>query len=141
MSRSLLDINVWLAMTDPGHAAHAAAHEWFSREADNRWASCALTQNGFVRLIGNPTYPNAVPPREAPALLARATAAPQREFWACDIELADMIDPGHLLGHRQITDAYLLALAVEHGGRLVTFDRSISLQLVRGATSEHLVTI
>ncbi len=102
---------------------------------------CALTQNGFVRLISNPKYPNAVSPREALALLARGTAVPQHEFWACDIQLADMIHPGHLLGHRQITDAYLLALAVEHGGRLVTFDRSIPLQLVRGATPEHLVTI
>ena len=82
MSGALLDINVWPAMTDPGHAAHTAAHEWFGREADNGWASCALTQNGFVRLISNPKYPNAVSPREALALLARGTAVPQHEFWA-----------------------------------------------------------
>lgn len=141
MSRALLDVNVWLALSDSDHASHAAAHEWFAREASDGWASCAITQNGFVRIVSNPSYPNAVAPAEALTMLASATSSGAHEFWHCDIELGSSIDTGHLLGHRQITDAYLLALAVEHSGRFVTLDKSIPLQLVPGATPQHLVTI
>ena len=143
MSRALLDVNVLLALLDADHSDHGRAWEWLDAEITSGWASCAITQNGFVRTISQPRYPSPISPSEAVALLGRATADAHHGYWACDISLldGDLVDATRLHGPRQVTDAYLLALAVAHDGRFVTFDRGLVLTSVPGASSEHLVVI
>ncbi len=143
MRRALLDVNVLLALLDAGHTAHERALDWVRSERGPSWASCSITQNGFVRTISQPRYPQPVPVSAAVAKLASRCSGDDHEFWPCDVSL---LDPGavhrsSLLGTRQVTDAYLLALAVAHGGRLVTFDTSLPLTAVVGATEEHRVLL
>ncbi|QDP96260.1 PIN domain-containing protein [Microlunatus elymi] len=140
---ALLDVNVLLALFDSDHVGHATAWEWLDAEIDDGWASCAITENGFIRIISQPRYPHPIPPAQAIELLAEATATEQHSFWASDVTVTsrDHIDPSHLLRSPQITDSYLLSLAVEHDGRLVTFDQSIELDSVPRATAEHLMVL
>jgi hypothetical protein len=139
----MLDVNVLLALFDQDHADHARARTWLESEIQHGWASCAITQNGFVRIISQHAYPSPVPPRDALELLAEATTTPHHDFWPCSVSLADpeAVDARHVRSSRQLTDIYLLALAVAHGGRLVTFDRSIPLAAARRATEHHLVVL
>ena len=139
MSVALLDVNVLLALLDADHADHERADVWAEQGLESGWATCALTQNGFVRILAQPTYPNAVPATAAVDLLRAATADDRHVFWPCDVALTDgMIRSDQVLGPRQITDVYLLALAVAHDGRFVTLDRGIDHTLVRGASAAHL---
>jgi toxin-antitoxin system PIN domain toxin len=141
--RSLLDVNVLLALLDQAHVHHLAAKDWFVAHADLGWASCPLTQNGFVRIISQPKYPRPITALRAVNLLAAAAATPLHEFWADDVTILNpaIINPSHVHGPRQLTDVYLLALAVRCGGALVTFDESIPLSAVPGATADHLIVI
>lgn len=143
MTRALLDVNVLLALLDADHADHARARSWFMVQAPRGWASCAITQNGFVRVISQPRYPSPVPPRQAVARLVRAARTEHHESWPCTASLLDerVFDHTRIHGPNRVTDAYLLALAVEHDGRLVTFDRSVPLRAVRTARPRHLVTL
>jgi toxin-antitoxin system PIN domain toxin len=143
VSRALLDVNVLLALLDADHVDHRRARQWLASEMRHGWASCALTQNGFVRVISQPRYPSPVPPAEAVERLRRATATEHHEFWPCSVSLLDArrVNASHVHGPRQVTDAYLLALAVQHGGRFVSFDRSIPLSAAPGAAAEHLVAL
>jgi toxin-antitoxin system PIN domain toxin len=141
--RALLDINVLLALLDSDHVDHARARAWIGAEIRHGWASCAITQNGFVRIISQPRYPSPVPVAEAMHRLARATQAKHHVFWSCDSSLLDeaRIDRTRVHSPRQVTDVYLLALATANHGRLVTFDRSIPLGAVQGARGEELVVL
>ncbi len=141
--RALLDVNVLLALLDADHVDHAPARRWLEAEIQHGWASCALTQNGFVRVISQPRYPSPVTPAEAIGRLARATRTEHHRFWPCDLELVGVahIDPNRVHGSRQVSDVYLLALAAAHHGRFVTFDRSIPLSAVAGAEPRHLVVL
>jgi len=143
LKRSLLDINVLLALFDADHVDHSKARAWITAEIEQGWASCALTQNGFVRIISQPRYPSPIPPKEAIDRLGRATRSEHHDFWTCEVSLVDskVINPSRVHGPRQLTDIYLLALAVARKGRLVTFDRSIPLTAVRGAGAAHLVVL
>ena len=143
MTRGLLDINVLIALLDPEHVDHRRARDWISEEIRYGWASCALTQNGFVRIVSQPRYPGSVPPSQAIERLRRATSTEYHEFWPCSISILEsrVVNPDRVHGPRQVTDVYLLALAVEYGGRLVTFDDSIPLSAVPGAGPEHLVIV
>lgn len=143
MRRALLDINVLLALLDVDHAQHSTATAWLDTEIEHGWASCAITQNGFVRVISQPRYTSPVPTAAAAAALARACAHPAHAFWPCDVSLLDpaVARTSHLLGPKQVTDTYLLALAVAHSGRLVTFDARVSPAGVLGATEDHLVVL
>jgi toxin-antitoxin system PIN domain toxin len=143
VSRSLLDANVLLALLDADHVDHARSWSWWDAAAGEGWASCAITENGFVRILSRPRYPSPVPPAEAVALLQAAASGGDHVFWPCDLSVldADRIDASRLHGARQLTDAYLLALAVAHRGRLVTFDRRVALSAVRGAHEEHLLVL
>lgn len=143
MMRALLDVNVLLALLDADHVDHRLARQWLAAEIGHGWASCALTQNGFVRIVSQPRYPSPVPPAEAIERLSRAVATEHHAFWPCDLSLLDTshVDRSHVHGSRQVTDVYLLALAVAHGGRFVTFDRGIPRSAVAGARPEHLVTL
>jgi toxin-antitoxin system PIN domain toxin len=141
--RALLDVNVLLALLDAHHLDHGRARTWLQGALSEGWASCAITQNGFVRIISQPRYPNPEPPAQAIDRLAQATADAHHEFWTCSVSVTaeGAVDRSRLHGAAQVTDAYLLALAVAEGGRLVTLDRSIPLSAVHGATPDHLVTL
>lgn len=143
MTRALLDVNVLIALLDSDHVDHARVRHWVGTEIVHGWASCAITQNGFVRIVSQPRYPSPVAPGQAINRLARAAEAGYHEFWSCSISLLDheLIDQSRLHGHRQVTDAYLLALATAHGGRFVTLDRSIPIEAVRQAAENNLTVI
>lgn len=141
--RGLLDANVLLALLDADHVDHERAWSWLDVEIGEGWASCPLTQNGFVRIISQPRYPNPIPAGEAIGLLAQAAAAEHHEFWPADISVLDpaAVVPDRVHGPKQVTDLYLLALAVSRGGRFVTFDSAVPLSAVPGAHAHHLVVL
>jgi uncharacterized protein len=129
LSIYLLDVNVLVALTWPTHMHHAAARSWFDRTGRNGWATCPITQLGFVRVSSNPrAIRDAVRPPEAVAVLRRLTALPGHRFWPADLPTttADTFAALSLVGHRQVTDAYLLALAREQDGKLATLDRGVA---------------
>jgi toxin-antitoxin system PIN domain toxin len=141
---ALLDVNVLVALFDPEHVHHEAAHRWFGAERRHGWATCPLTENGLVRILSNPTYPGFSEPPTAVADRFRAfRESGSHAFWSDDVSLLDRsrVQLSRARGHRQITDVYLLALAVNHGGRLATFDRTIPLVSVSGATTGHLTVL
>ena len=142
--RALLDINVLLALLDSAHQDHDRARQWFTAEVGHGWASCAITQNGFLRIRSQPNYPHGVSrPRDALEALAAAVSTVHHEYWDCSISLCtpELIDPSRLLGPRQVTDVYLLALATARDGRFVTLDRRVRLDAVPTATSANLVVM
>jgi toxin-antitoxin system PIN domain toxin len=141
--RALLDVNVLLALFDPAHVHHPQSLRWWAENQTHGWASCPLTQNGFLRVLSSRGYLHARSMADALALLTAQIAQPGHVFWADDVSIMDLdtFERSRLLGPRQITDIYLLALAAKNGGRLVTLDRSIPLAAVRGAEAKHLVVI
>ena len=141
--RALLDVNVLIALLDGDHTSHRAAVAWFSEHGASGWASCPITQNGCVRIMSHPGYPNAHSVAEIVERLRAATEHSAHQFWPDSESLLDprLIDPTRVHGPRQLTDVYLLALAVQHGGRLVTFDGTIAIGAVRGAGKKHLVRL
>ena len=141
--RSLLDVNVLVALFDPDHTFHTAAIGWFQVNAEEGWASCPITQNGCLRVLSSPGYRNAQPVQAVAARLAELCADAVHQFWPDDLCMLDerAVEIARVHGPRQITDTYLLALAVRHGGRLVTFDSGIARNAVRGAGSQHLLSL
>ena len=141
--RALLDVNVLIALLDENHTHHPAVSGWFAEHIEDGWASCPITQNGCVRIVSQPKYPNALGVAEAVSRLRAAVSTPWHRFIADDISLLDevVVDHRELLGPRQLTDVYLLALAVAHDVRLVTLDKSVSLAAVRGAREASLAVI
>jgi toxin-antitoxin system PIN domain toxin len=140
----LFDINVLLALFDLDHLRHKTAQDWILSEVNSGWATCPITENGFIRIISQASYPNPVStPVVACHMLKAATDAEHHIFWPDDISVLnkELINEKYLIGHRQITDIYLLALAVKHGGRLITFDRRISTEAVVGASPSNLVVL
>lgn len=140
----LLDVNVLVALFDPEHIHHEAAHAWFGNLGAARWATCPLTENGLVRVVSNPGYPGRrTTLKDAIARLAAFCGHKGHVFWADEVTIRDTtrIRSGSIQGHRQLTDVYLLALAVSNGGALVSFDRSIQTAAVLKATGSHLVTL
>ncbi len=127
MKPYLLDINVLLALAWPSHMYHRQALEWFVRKKTAGFRTCPLTQTGFVRISSNPSFsPQAVSPMAALGLLERITAMPEHEFWPEDLPLASTISETRpLAGHRQVTDAYLVALTAARDGVLATLDRGV----------------
>jgi toxin-antitoxin system PIN domain toxin len=125
---ALLDLNILTALLWPAHEHHEAAHRWFHARPNASWATCALTQLGFVRLVSNPAFSrDALSPSAGLALLAANLSHANHEFWTETLQLPAAIkgmEPG-LRGHRQLTDAYLLALASRRKGVLATFDRGL----------------
>ncbi|MEO8127336.1 MAG: TA system VapC family ribonuclease toxin [Bryobacteraceae bacterium] len=144
MSIALLDVNVLVALFDSAHENHEAAHRWFGRNRKYGWATCPLTINGFVRILSNPAYPTAVAtPAQAAGALQSFCAATDHHFWEASVTLLDgsLFRLAALGGHRNVTDAYLLGLAVRNHGRLATFDRSIPTKAIQGYAATHLVLI
>lgn len=143
MSRALLDINVLLALFDRDHVDHIRACEWLDTEIEHGWASCAITQNGFIRVISQPRYPSPVSPAEAIARLRRASRTEHHVHLPCALSIldSDFVDSSRLHGPRQVTDAYLLAIATANGGRFATFDRSVPISAVHGASEANLLVL
>jgi toxin-antitoxin system PIN domain toxin len=141
--RALLDVNVLIALLDSDHVHHGRARVWLKENIKHGWASCPLTQNGCIRIMSQPGYPNALPAAAVAERLAAATATSHHAFWPDSVS---MLDPGRIawnavLGSRQVTDVYLLALAAQLNGRLVTLDRAVPLKAVPGSKAKHLVVI
>jgi toxin-antitoxin system PIN domain toxin len=144
MSRvALLDINVLVALFDPEHLHHEAAHDWLAKERRHGWATCPMTENGLVRILSNVAYADPPePPRQVAERLGQFCASGQHVFWPDDVTIRELRGgKKHVLAHKQITDVYLLTLACHHHGRLVSFDRAIPLAAVEGATNRHLEII
>jgi len=145
--RALLDVNLLIALLDAGHVHHSAATHWLGEHLSNGavagWASCPLTQNGCLRILSNRAYARHQPLAAVAARLIEATTTTHHEFWPDDLSVLEPSRFAHdrWLASRQITDAYLLALAVRRGGVFVTLDRGIDLSLVTDAAPRHLVTL
>ncbi len=131
----LLDVNVLIALIDPVHVQHDAAHAWFGNIGKKAWTTCPLTENAVLRIVGDSRYPNSPgTPGQVSEVLQELLALPGHTFWPDDISLFDSpkLDTAHLLSSRQVTDSYLLALACTHNGQLATFDRRLVVNAVRG---------
>ena len=141
--RALLDVNVLIALLDADHAFHDTAWNWLGRNQREGWASCPVTQNGCIRIMSHPAYPNTISVRAIAERLTEATRSQLHEFWPDDVSILDanLFDLERVHGPRQLTDTYLLALAVRHEGRFVTFDRSVSQRAVLSAGAGHLVVL
>jgi uncharacterized protein len=137
----LLDVNCLIALLDPDHVHHEAMQRWFGMHAKQGWATCPITENGFVRVVSQPTYPSGQrQPQEAIDTLKRLKSVRREshEFWADEISLTDesVFRAEYLVRPGQITDAYLLGLAARHGGTLLSFDQSLPWQAIQAATSD-----
>lgn len=135
MTRYLLDVNVLIALIDPAHVRHDQAHEWFGGEGRLAWATCPLTENGVLRIVGSARYPTSPgSPAAVAEMLKVLRGLKGHEFWSDDLTLLDSshVDSSRLLDSSQVTDTYLLALATAHGGKLATFDRHLVADAVKG---------
>ncbi|MGH9487663.1 MAG: TA system VapC family ribonuclease toxin [Terriglobales bacterium] len=145
MGAALLDVNVLVALSWTPQQAHRACLDWFRGHEARGWATCAITQAGCVRVLSNrAVWPGGPAPLELAQQLSAMLASPHHQFWTCDLPYRDAALPfaGRLHGHRQITDAYLLGLAIHRGGVLVTLDRSVAALLPRGsALARHLLVL
>lgn len=141
--RALLDINVLIALHDRDHVHHQRAALWLESNIVHGWASCPLTQNGCLRIMSQPGYSSPQPLAVLIAMLQDSTDTAFHALWSDDISLLDAkyFHHPHMHSHNQLTDLYLLALAVKNGGRLVSFDQRIPLSAVQGAWAQHLVRL
>jgi hypothetical protein len=142
MTTYLLDVNLLLALTDPMHIHHESAHRWFAERGQEAWATCPLTENGFIRIASHPNYPNR--PGNVAAVLAilrQLCEAPGHHFWTEDISILQVFGSDAIITHAQVTDLYLLGLAVHKGGKLATLDQRIPVNAVRGGREalEHVL--
>lgn len=140
---ALLDVNALIALVDPDHVGHQAMQRWFTRHHRSGWATCPLTENGMVRILSQAAYPSGQrTPAEVIQILnvLKMAFANSHQFWPDDVSIGDdsAFDGALIGGTRQVTDVYLLGLAARHDGTMVSFDRSLAWQAVRGA-SQRLV--
>lgn len=140
---ALLDSSVLIPLFDVAHVHHDIAHDWLADNRGRGWATSPLTENALLRICSNPKYGSNS--ERVPALAARLRAfcdAPDHQFWADSLSLCDgtLFDLS-LAPHHLLTDIYLLAVAKTNGGVLATFDRTIPLGAVRGATRDLLEVI
>ena len=132
----LLDVNLLLALVREDHVSHTIASRWFGRVGAANWATCAMTEASFVRIVSNPSFFRHAPDlAEAMRMLEILTRMPGHHFWTTDVPFSTSVEPllDRVFGHQQVTDAYLLGLAITKKGKLATLDRGIRLL----AGSEH----
>ncbi|HVH26005.1 MAG TPA: TA system VapC family ribonuclease toxin [Vicinamibacterales bacterium] len=143
----LLDVNVLVALAWPNHIHHGVALDWFHGRARDGWATCSVTETGFVRVSSNEAVlPDARAPAEAAALLRRIVALPHHTFWKDDLRFAasPFVSLDKVIGYRQVTDAHLLGLALRHRGRLVTLDARIKALIPpdrRAEVAVHVISV
>ncbi len=142
MSTHLLDVNVLIALLDPAHINHDVAHHWFGKARKYHWATCPITENAVIRILSNPGYPSLdwMPNEIMDHLDGFLIQDSGHIFWDDTVSLQDesLFDRSLIRRHAQLTDIYLLGLAVTHNAKLATFDRSIPWQAVRGASENSL---
>jgi len=139
---ALLDTNVLIALSWPNHIHHETALRWFAKHQRRGWATCPMTQSGFVRVSSNQAViPEARSPGESVALLREILALPHHRFWVDDIPIAasEFVEMSKIFGFRQVTDAHLLALALRHGGCLATLDRNVRALVPSGFEADVVV--
>lgn len=144
MTVALLDVNVLIALAWPNHEHHDPAMAWFEEKQTSGWATCPLTQSGFVRISSNRAIlPDARTPKEALDLLREIVALPHHVFWTDEVALADspFVAGSALRGHRQVTDVHLLALAEQRSGRVATLDHAMANLLPPGRSPESLLAL
>ena len=137
-------MNVLLALSNPKHTHHEIAHDWFADHHERGWATCAITQNGFIRVLSNTAARAGIfRPAEVVDLLRRFCSAKEHVFWPDEVSLTDstLFNASLIRGYRQVSDVYLLGLAKKMGGYLVTFDGGIPLSAVIGATRNTIAVI
>jgi hypothetical protein len=132
------DVNILIALLDQDHVHHNLSQSWFAAEGAASWATCPITENGAIRILGHTRYPKGPgSPAAAAELLSGIRDLPGHLFWKDDLSLFDApLVRLHLIGSAaQVTDTYLLALAVRNGGRLATFDRRLGAAAVEGGAA------
>jgi toxin-antitoxin system PIN domain toxin len=137
----LLDVNVLVAMSWPAHVHHEKAQRWFAQHASRGWASCPMTEAGFIRIISSPAFsPHAVSIKDALDALKSNTSHPKHEFWPDHLAVAPALSGAQdrIVGHKQVTDAYLLALAIHHSAKLATLDRGLAKWAAEGPGRAHV---
>jgi uncharacterized protein len=140
----LLDVNVLVALGWRGHSHHSLVTSWFARHCAQGWATSPFTQSAFVRIVSNPAFSaHAVPPTEAMTVLATNLSGSGHQFWADDLPLEKALSRfgDRIVGHQQITGAYLLGLAIHRKGKLATLDRSILDLLPQGSPHRASVAL
>ena len=146
LAAHLLDVNVLIALMDPAHEFHPLATAWFKANRSGGWATCPSTESGFIRILSNPKYPNVtLSPNEAAKLLVSLVQANSEthRWWTETASLRDnaVFDLAALTGSRQITDTWLLAVAVANEGKLATCDQRLGPVGVRAASTAHIALI
>lgn len=140
----LLDVNVLIAAIWPTHESHSIVQRWLGHHVRDGWATCPLTQAAFVRIVSNPAFsPNALTPRDALALLEANLRHAAHHFWEDEISLLAAIEPfaERVAGHRQVSDAYLLGLAIHKKGKLATLDKGVLALLPAGSAHRDSVVL
>jgi hypothetical protein len=141
---ALLDVNVLVALAWPTHMHHELVHQWLEHHKDRRWATCPLTQSGFVRVSSNRhVIPAAKSPREALQALESMLAHPHHVFLPDDLSIADRqwVAVEKLIGYRQVTDAHLLGVALKNSAQCVTLDHSMVSLVPAGFDPKQAVTV
>ena len=140
--RSLLDVNVLIALMDADHVFHEKAHAWYGKNLSDGWSSCPITENGLIRITSHPNYHPTSPRRTEDVIRALKTfkSTSDHQFWPDSLSVTEenTFHLGQILGSKQLTDIYLLALATSHGGKLVTFDSSVNLAAVVASSPDNL---
>ena len=141
--RSLLDTSILIALLDASHVHHRLTAQWLQTHGGAGWASCPITLNGCIRILSQPNYPNRVPMQQVVAGLKQAMQNPLHEFWADDVNTVTTkaIDWSYTVRPAQLTDVYLLTLAVAREARFVTLDQGIALACVPQARADQLVVL
>lgn len=142
MTVYLLDVNVLIALVDPNHVQHETAHTWFQATGRKGFATCPITENGLLRIVGHPRYPNGPgTPAAVAATLGALRALPGHHFWPDSISLVDAeyVNAELLSSHTQTTDTYLLALAKANGGQLASMDSRLVTAAIAGG--ENALTL
>lgn len=143
--RALLDVNFLIALFDPDHIHNRRANEWWDKNRSLGWASCPITENGTIRILSHPNYSRTIQfsVSQISEVLRDFISSTDHRFWADDVSICDdsAFDTSRIHGPKQVTDSYLLGLAVSNNGRLVTFDESVVLNSVIGAKRSHLAVL
>lgn len=143
--RALLDVNVLIALFDEDHVFNERAHVWLEAHGDAGIATCPLTENAVVRILANPGYSKTLrlTPADVIGVLGDFLASQNHAFWPDSLSVCSIkaFDARRILGSRQLTDIYLLGLAVANRGTLATFDDRIARSAVHGAKPAHLTVI